>query len=274
MKTALITGCSSGIGLCTAIALAKDGYTVHATMRDTAKNDKIKSVASKESVKILVSQLDVTDEDSISSAISSIIEQSGTIDVLVNNAGFGQFGTVEDTSLSDFRSQFDTNYFGVVSIIQKVLPYMRAQKSGRIINIGSVVGRMGLPCSPAYISTKFALEGLTECLRYELNQFNIQTTIIEPGVIKTSFFDSMKMTQSNDKVYAKMLDHIMSGLQMMVQMGTDPKVVADIIVDALHQEKMQPRYVAGADAEMFMNAKSSRTDAEFEEFMKREVFPQ
>ena len=93
-------------------------------------------------------------------------------------------------------------------------------------------------------------------------------------MIKTSFFDSMKMTQSDNEVYTKMLDHIMSGLHMMVQMGTDPKVVADMIVDAIHQEKMQPRYVAGADAEMFMNAKSSRTDAEFEEFMKREVFPQ
>lgn len=274
MKTALVTGCSSGIGLYTAIALAKDGYTVHATMRDTAKDAEIKSVASKESVDILVSQLDVNDDDSISSAVASIIEQSGTIDVLVNNAGIGQFGTVEDTAMSDFKRQFDTNYFGVVSVIQNVLPHMRTQKSGKIINIGSIVGRIGLPCSPAYISSKFALEGLTECLRYELDQFNIQTTVIEPGVIKTSFFKSMKITQPSNEVYTNILNHIMSGLQMMVQMGTDPKVVADTILDAIHKEKMQPRYVVGADADMFISAKKSRTDIEFEEFMKKEVFPQ
>ncbi|MXX21364.1 MAG: SDR family oxidoreductase [Cenarchaeum sp. SB0665_bin_23] len=274
MKTALVTGCSSGIGLYTAIALAKDGYAVHATMRDTSKDAEIRSVASKESVDVLVSQLDVSDEASISSAITSIAEQSGTIDVLVNNAGFGQFGAIEDTAMSDFRSQFDTNYFGVVSIIQKVLPYMRSQKSGRIINIGSVVGRMGLPCSPAYISSKFALEGLTECLRYEVDQFNIQATVIEPGVIKTQFIKSMKIAQPSNEVYTNMLNHIMSGLEMMVQMGTDPKVVADAVLDAIHEESMQPRYVVGADANMFVNVKKSRTDAEFEDFMKKEVFPQ
>ena len=274
MKTALITGCSSGIGLHTAIALAKNGYAVYATMRDTKKDAALREAAKKASVDVTVSQLDVNDDSSISNAVNSMMEQTGRIDVLVNNAGFGQFGTLEDTPISDFKKQFETNYFGVVYTIQKVLPHMRAQKSGRIVNMGSVAGRMGLPCSPAYISSKFALEGLTECLRYELDKFNIQTTIIEPGVVKTSFFDSLKITPPGNKDYQKMLDHIMSGLQMMVQMGTDPKVVADIVVDALNEDYMKPRYVAGADADMFMKARNSRTDTEFEEFMKKEVFPQ
>ena len=126
-----------------------------------------------------------------------------------------------------------------------MLPSMRAKKSGRIINMGSVAGRMGLPGSPAYISSKFALEGLTECLRYELEPFGIQATIIEPGVVKTPFFSSMKITEPKEPEYQKMMNHIMSGLQMMVSMGTDPGAVASVVVKALHDAEMLPRYHAG-----------------------------
>lgn len=274
MATALVTGCSSGIGLHTAVELAKDGYATFATMRDTSKNVDLLEAAARESVKVEILNLDVDDVSSISDAVDRIMRQAGRIDVLVNNAGYGQFGTLEDTPISDFKDQFQTNYFGIVSVLQNVLPHMRAQGSGRVVNVGSVAGRMGLPCSPAYISSKFALEGLTECLRYELDQFGIQVTIIEPGVVKTSFFKSMRVSKPGNETYQKMLDHIMSGLQMMTQMGTDPKDVARIILGALAEERMQPRYVAGSDAAMFMNAKNSRTDMEFEQFMKKEVFPQ
>ena len=274
MATALVTGCSSGIGLHTAVELAKDGYATFATMRDTSKNADLLEAAARESVQVEILNLDVDDVSSISDAVDRIMRQAGRIDVLVNNAGYGQFGTLEDTPISDFKDQFQTNYFGIVSVLQNVLPHMRAQGSGRVVNVGSVAGRMGLPCSPAYISSKFALEGLTECLRYELDQFGIQVTIIEPGVVKTSFFKSMRVSKPGNETYQKMLDHIMSGLQMMTQMGTDPKDVARIILGALAEERMQPRYVAGSDAAMFMNAKNSRTDMEFEQFMKKEVFPQ
>ena len=127
---------------------------------------------------------------------------------------------------------------------------MRRQGSGDIINISSVVGRMGLPGSPAYISSKFALEGLTECLRYELGQFGIRTTLIEPGVVKTGFFDSMRIPEScSDPKYRVLTDHMLAGIKMMVEMGTPPSQVADAVIGAINDEEMLPRYVVGADAE-------------------------
>ncbi|KAF6242034.1 short-chain dehydrogenase/reductase, partial [Nitrosopumilus sp. b1] len=170
-KIAVVTGSSSGIGYETALALARDGYLTYATMRNTSKQDKILDVAKNENLNIKIIELDVDKPDSIKAAIEKIISDDQRIDVLVNNAGYGQFGCTEDVSIDDFKKQFETNFFSIVRIIQEVAPIMRKQSSGIIVNISSVVGRMGLPGSPAYISTKFALEGFTECLRYELGQF-------------------------------------------------------------------------------------------------------
>ena len=158
-KVALVTGSSSGIGLETALALARDGYRTFASMRDIHKSEKLEEAAKKENLSIDVIELDVDKEESIVSAIKKIVEDSGRLDVLVNNAGYGQFGCTEDVSVDDFRKQFETNFFSIVRIIQEVAPIMRKQKSGIIVNISSVAGRMGLPGSPAYISSKFALEG-------------------------------------------------------------------------------------------------------------------
>jgi NAD(P)-dependent dehydrogenase (short-subunit alcohol dehydrogenase family) len=202
------------------------------------------------------------------------MSDAGRLDVLVNNAGYGQFGCTEDVSVEDFRRQFETNFFSVVRIIQEIAPIMREQKSGIIVNISSVAGRMGLPGSPAYISSKFALEGLGECLRYELGQFGIKTTLIEPGVIKTNFFESMNIPDSkSDPKYKELTDHILSGLKMMVQMGTAPSQVAQAIIKAIHDKEMLPRYVVGTDAAMFMEAKKMKTDLEFEKYMSKEIFP-
>ncbi|KAG2474278.1 MAG: putative 17-beta-estradiol 17-dehydrogenase, partial [Nitrosopumilales archaeon] len=195
-KVALVTGSSSGIGLETSLALAKDGYRTFASMRDTGKAIELQEAAKKENLSIDVIELDVDKEDSIISAVKKVMSEAGRIDVLVNNAGYGQFGCTEDVPIEDFRKQFETNFFSIVRIIQEVAPIMRKQGSGVIVNISSVVGRMGLPGSPAYISTKFALEGFSECLRYELGQFGVKTTIIEPGVIKTNFFKSMHIPES------------------------------------------------------------------------------
>lgn len=274
MKTALITGCSSGIGLHAAVALAEAGYATYGTMRDTTKSGALLEVAGKKSLDIRVIPLDVDRQESVRDAVARVADESGRVDVLVNNAGYGQFGALEDIKVSDFRAQFETNFFGTVSVIREVLPYMRAQKSGRIINVGSVAGRMGLPCSPAYISSKFAVEGLTECLRYELDQFGIQVTVIEPGVVKTSFFDSMCVPEYQDGPYQKLTSHILGGLRMMVQMGTEPARVADAILRAAQDEEMPPRYVVGQDAAMFMEARRSKSDVEFERYMKKEMFPQ
>jgi NAD(P)-dependent dehydrogenase (short-subunit alcohol dehydrogenase family) len=273
-KVALVTGSSSGIGFEACIALAKDGYHTFASMRDIKKAGEIETIAKKENLPIDVIQLDVDNEESIVSAIKQIVSDGERIDVLVNNAGYGQFGCTEDVSVDDFRKQFETNFFSIVRIIQEVSPIMRNQNSGIIVNISSVIGRMGLPGLPAYISTKYALEGLSECLRYELGQFGIKVTLIEPGAIKTNFFDSMKIQESKaDPQYKKLTDHILSGLKMMSELGTAPSQVAEVIIKAIHADEILPRYIAGTDAAMFMEAKKAKTDLEFEKYMSKELFP-
>ncbi|MDH3502501.1 MAG: SDR family oxidoreductase, partial [Nitrosopumilus sp.] len=258
-KVALVTGSSSGIGFETSLLLARNGYHTFASMRDISKGVKIQEIAKKENLPIKIIELDVDKEESIVSAIKKIIGITSRIDVLVNNAGYGQFGCTEDVSMDDFRKQFETNFFSIVRIIQEVAPIMRKQGSGIIINISSVVGRMGLPGSSAYISTKFALEGLSECLRYELGMFGIKTTLIEPGVIKTNFFNSMKIPQSKlDSRYMELTDHILAGLKMMVEMGTAPSQVAEVIVKVIHDKEILPRYIVGTDAAMFMEAKKMK----------------
>ncbi len=272
-KIAVVTGSSSGIGYETALALARDGFYTFATMRNTSKASEIQEAAKKEKLKIDVIELDVDKEESIKSAINKIISEKNRIDVLVNNAGYMVFGCVEDVPLNDFRQQFETNFFSIVRIIQEVAPIMRKQGSGTIVNISSVVGRMGLPGSSAYISTKFALEGLTECLRYELGQFGIKITLIEPGVIKTNFFSSMKKVEpKSDPRYKELTEKILSGLKMMVEMGTHPSEVAKVVIKAINDKEILPRYVAGNDASMFLEAKKMKTDIEFENYMKKELF--
>ncbi len=273
-KVALVTGSSSGIGLETALSLARSGYHTFASMRNLQKEGELKHAAKKENLSIKVIELDVDKEESITSAIKEIMSESGRLDVLVNNAGYGQFGCTEDVTMDEFRKQFETNFFSIVKIIQEIAPIMRKQNLGKIINVSSIVGRMGLPGSPAYISSKFALEGLGECLRYELGQFGIGITMIEPGVIKTNFFNSMKVPESKtDPKYKTLTDNILAGLKMMVEMGTAPSQVADVIMKAIHDDEMLPRYVVGTDAAMFMEAKKTKTDLEFEKYMSKELFP-
>ena len=273
-KVALVTGSSSGIGYETSIALAKDGYQTFASMRDVSKGDKLKETAQKENLPITVIELDVDKEESIENAVKKVVSEANRIDVLVNNAGYGQFGCTEDVSVEDFRKQFETNFFSVVKIIQEVAPIMRNQNSGVIVNISSVAGRMGLPGSPAYISSKFALEGLGECLRYELGMIGIKTTLIEPGVIKTNFFDSMKIPESKkDPKYKQITENMLAGLKMMVEMGTPPAQVAEVVIKAIHDDEMLPRYIVGTDAAMFMEAKKAKSDLEFEKYMSKELFP-
>jgi len=273
-KVALVTGSSSGIGYETCLALAKDGYQTFASMRDIKKSEKLKQIADNENLPIIILELDVDSEESVVSAVKKIMKDSNRIDVLVNNAGYGQFGCLEDVSIDEFRKQFETNLFSIVRIIQEVAPIMRKQGSGIIVNISSLAGRMGLPGSPAYISSKFALEGLTECLRYELGMFGVKTTLIEPGVVKTNFFKSMRIPESKkDPKYKQITEKMLSGLKMMVEMGTPPSQVAEAVVKAIHDKEIMPRYIVGADAAMFMEAKRSKSDIEFEKYMSKELFP-
>ena len=273
-KVAVVTGTSSGIGFETALALAKEGYYTYATMRNTAKSDKIKELAQKDNLKINVLELDVDDESSVKTAIKKILDEKQRIDVLVNNAGWGLWGCVEDVSVDEFKAQFDTNFFSIIRLIQEVGPAMRKQGSGTIVNVSSVVGRIGFPASPAYISSKFALEGLSESLRFELAPFGIDVVIIEPGVIKTNFMKNMKMAEKYgpESVYMDITDKVVSGVKMMCEMGTDLKEVADAIIKATKDENPLPRYIVGNDASMFLEAKKNKTDLEFENYLKKELY--
>jgi NAD(P)-dependent dehydrogenase (short-subunit alcohol dehydrogenase family) len=273
-KVAIVTGSSSGIGFETSLALAREGYFTYATMRDTTKSDKIKEITQKENLKISILELDVDDEKSVKSAIAQILDQKQRIDVLVNNAGWGLWGCVEDVSVDEFKEQFETNFFSIIRLIQEVAPAMRKQGSGTIVNVSSVVGRIGFPASPAYISSKFALEGLSESLRFEFAPFGVEVIIIEPGVIKTNFMKNMKMAKKSelDTVYKDITTKVVSGVKMMVEMGTPPKEVANTIVKAIKDKKPLPRYIVGNDASMFLEAKKSKTDIEFENYLKKELY--
>ena len=273
-KVAVVTGTSSGIGFETSLALAREGYFTYATMRDTTKSDKIKEITQKENLKINILELDVDDEKSVKSAIAQILDQKQRIDVLVNNAGWGLWGCVEDVSVDEFKEQFETNFFSIIRLIQEVAPTMRKQSSGTIVNVSSVVGRIGFPASPAYISSKFALEGLSESMRFEFAPFGVDVIIIEPGVIKTNFMKNMKMAKKSelDTVYKDITTKVVSGVKMMVEMGTPPKEVANTIVKAIKDKKPLPRYVVGNDALMFLEAKKNKTDIEFENYLKKELY--
>ena len=273
-KVAVVTGTSSGIGFDTALALARDGYYTYATMRDTTKSDKIKELSQKENLKIDVLELDVDNENSAKTAIKHILDQKQRIDVLVNNAGWGLWGCVENVSVDEFKAQFETNFFSIIRLIHEVAPIMRKHGSGTIVNISSVAGRIGFPASPAYISSKFALEGLSESLRFELAPFGVNVVIIEPGVIKTNFMKNMKISEKSelDLTYKDITAKVISGVKMMAEMGTLPKEVAITIMKAVKDENPLPRYIVGNDAATFLEAKKNKTDIEFENYLKKELY--
>jgi NAD(P)-dependent dehydrogenase (short-subunit alcohol dehydrogenase family) len=225
-------------------------------------------------LKIDVLELDVDNENSAKTAIRQILDQKQRIDVLVNNAGWGLWGCVEDVSIDEFKAQFETNFFSIIRLIQEVTPTMRKQGSGTIVNVSSVAGRIGFPASPAYISSKFALEGLSESLRLEMAPFGVNVVIIEPGVIKTNFLNPMKMSKrsESDTVYRDITVKVTSGVKMMAEMGTHPKEVADTIVKAIKNENPLPRYIVGNDASMFLEARKNKTDIEFENYLKKELY--
>ena len=271
-KVAIVTGSSSGIGLETALGLARDGYYTYATMRNTKKGDNILEIAKKENLKIEVLELDVDKEETIKNSINKILNDKKRIDVLVNNAGYFLVGCLEDITINEIKAQFETNFFGIIRTIQQVLPTMRNQRSGIIVNISSVAGRIGFPVTPAYISSKFALEGLSESMRYELAPFGIKTIIIEPGVVKTNLFSSLKRATKPDSVYKNITEKVMQGLAMMCEMGTPAQEVARTIVSAIKSENPLPRYPVGNDAMMFLEAKKNKTDIEFENYIKKELY--
>ena len=194
---ALVTGCSTGVGLHTAVRLAEAGYSVVATMRDTAKQQALFDVAADVGVEIEVRPLDVCHQASIDTAVRAVIAAHGRIDVLVNNAGAGFLGSVEQTSDDDLRRTMETNFFGVWNVTKAVLPQMREQGSGRIISVTSVGGLLGQPFNEAYCAAKFAVEGMMEGLAPLAQQFGVKVSLVEPGPINTEFVASVRSTSQD-----------------------------------------------------------------------------
>lgn len=266
-KVALVTGSSSGIGFETALLLARAGFKTYASMRNLEKSKNITETANKEKLSLQVVHLDVNDDGSVKDAIAKIVTVDQRIDVLVNNAGYGLFGSVEDSSIEEIKAQFETNFFGVVRVTQQVLPLMRKQKSGTIVNVSSVGGRMGLPALSAYHGTKFALEGLSESIAYELEPFGIRVVIIEPGVIRTNILNSSasaKKALDPKSPYFSLTQKLDNNFKsMMENASSSPKEVAKVILQAVTSENPLLRYSVGEDAATLIHARENMPDKEF-----------
>ena len=200
-KVAVVTGSSSGIGFETSLALARNGFYTYATMRNPEKSNLITKTATSEKLPLQALSLDVNIEKSVTDGIDRILNESERIDVLVNNAGFDLTGPLEETSMNEIKGQFETNLFGAIRTMQAVIPTMRNQRSGKIVNITSVGGKLAIPFHSGYHGTKFALEGLSESIQYELDPFGIKVIIIEPGAVGSRFWKNMKSAEKSSISY-------------------------------------------------------------------------
>ena len=271
-KVAVVTGSSSGIGYETSLLLARNQFTTYATMRNLNKSEKLKGIASRERIPLHIIQLNVNDDSSVEDAIGSIIKENGKIDLLVNNAGYDLFGSLEEASIEEIREQFETNFFGVVRTTKAVIPAMRKQGSGTIVNISSVGGRLGLtPFGTAYHASKFAIEGLTESLRHELADFNINIILVEPGAIRSNFADNIKTVKgfdSNKSPYAKTVQLMFQGLETFFANSSSPVDVAQVILNAVNSPSPELRYPVGKDAESILKARRDLSDRDLEKWVR------
>jgi short-subunit dehydrogenase len=273
-QVALITGCSSGIGYETALMLGRNGFQTFATMRDTKKSNSLAKISEKEKLGLKIIELDVNDNKSIENAINRVKSEAKRIDILINNAGYGLVGFFEDLTLNEIRNQFETNFFGVLNITKKVIPIMRLQKSGTIVNISSGAGQVGFPGISAYVSSKFAVEGFSESLMYELSPFGIKVIIIEPGVVNTNFFRNCVISEESTKnrsPYSRSLDKIQKNIDLMQEHATSPTDVANMILQVLRTDEPKQRYIVGNDVAMILEAKRNLSDIEFKKMMMQNI---
>ncbi len=266
-KVILVTGASSGIGKITAIKLAKEGHIVYGTSRDK------KRIKNLENYNIIPLTLDVTKDSSIKNAVSKIIKEQNKIDVLVNNAGYGSYGAVEEVPINEGRQQFEVNLFGLARLTQIVIPYMRKRRSGQIINISSVGGKVYTPFGAWYHATKFAVEGFSDALRLELKPFGIKVTIIEPGAIKTNW-DNIALEKLN-KVsgkgpYKKLVKITTKFFKDSYKKGrgAKPDVVAFSISKAIKSKKPKFRYATPWDAKIFIAFRWLLNDKAFDKLVR------
>jgi len=298
---AVVTGSSTGIGLETSLLLARNGFYTYATMRDIHKLDTIEKIVNKENLPLEVLTLDVNDDYSVRNAIHKILGKKKKIDILINNAGYGLFGALEDISIEETKKQFETNLFGAIRTIKEVLPSMREQKDGIIINISSMSGIVGIPATSVYVSTKFALEGLSESISYELQPYGIKIILIEPGVINTNFvpnikfpykpddrsqktlleeesesnFSSNDIKKKNSLYYFNTIDAFLSHYYPAMRNAPSPKEVAAVILESIriasNSSESLFRYTVGEDAKTFAQAKKNMSDSQLHDFISNRL---
>lgn len=275
-KVAIVTGSSSGIGFETSLLLARNDFYTYVTMRNIDKSKAITNLKQKEKLSLEVLQLDVTSDESVKEAIQKITNEQERIDVLVNNAGYALVGPFEELSIEEFKEQFETNVFGVIRVIQAVLPIMRRQRCGTIVNISSIAGKIGFPLTSAYASSKFALEGLSESIAYEIEQFGIKVILIEPGVIKTNFNNNLKIgkrvTIDSNSPYVEMTQKRISRFKPRFESGSPPIEVAKVILKAITSENQSElRYLVGNDAFKLMEIRNNMSEKEFGKIVIKSV---
>lgn len=264
-KTILITGASSGLGKETAKLFQKKGWNIIATMRKPENETELNLLEN-----VLVTRLDVLNVDSIEHAVNKGIEAFGRIDVLLNNAGYGAYGTLESFSREKIIRQFNTNVIGLLDVTKALLPHFRKNSSGTIINISSIGGKMAFPLGALYHGTKFAVEGISESLKYEVAEFGGKVKLIEPGAITTDF-TGRSLDFCNDETYTEyqpLIGKVMSAMQSLFQNASAASVIANVIYQAATDDTSQLRYIAGEDAEYMIANHKQNDDEVFEAGIK------
>jgi NAD(P)-dependent dehydrogenase (short-subunit alcohol dehydrogenase family) len=261
MASVLITGTSRGIGFETALVFARAGYTVHATMRNPSQSPELAEIAQRERLPIIVTAMDVTSDDSVNHAFEVIQREHGPIDVLVNNAGVEANSSVEELSLDDFIRIMETNYFGAVRCVKRVLPQMRERRSGCIINISSVAGRLSCPPLTPYCASKWALEAFTEGLAGEMKTFNVRVVAVEPGIIDTSM--SRRLEAYVGESMYRQADRFQALFEAALKFGRPVSLVAEKILEVAQSGTWQLRHPVGPDAAGFLQWRASMSDEEW-----------
>ena len=277
-KVAIVTGSSSGIGYATSLMLARKGIYTYASVRDINKSASLQSIADAERLPLKLIQLDVTDDSSVKDAVEKVVSEKGRVEVLVNNAGYGLFGAFEDLSLDEIKAQFETNFFGVIRVTQNVIPIMRNLRNGGgggiIVNVSSVNGHVAFPVISAYVATKFALEGLSESIAYELEPFGIKVILIEPGAIGSNFMKgsvSSKRALDPKSPYAEFVRKVKFKISSDHENATQPEEVAKTIVQSILSEKPEFRYVVGSDAVTLMQARKNMPYSDFQQMIQNVI---
>jgi NAD(P)-dependent dehydrogenase (short-subunit alcohol dehydrogenase family) len=260
MQSVLISGTSKGIGYETALAFARAGYQVHATMRNPGQSTLGETVL-REKLPITISAMDVDSDDSVRNAIRAIVAKDGPIDVLVNNAGIERFGSIEELSTEDFRASIETNYFGPLRCIKAVIPSMRERRSGIIINISSVAGTFCHPPATAYCASKWALEALSEGLACEMKAFGVRVALVEPGIIDTAM--ARRIGEDEPSLYPHRARIATMFANNLAQAPVSPKIVAAKVLEIANSGTWQLRHPVGPDAASLIAWRKSMSDEEW-----------